>query len=170
MQQTGGYGDGVHFHFCQNQRDFERMDEIRLARSALLAGMVLLRKLVGLAHQFEIVVGTVLAHVAQQLAELRYREDVGRDLFAQSSHGDARVGRTSLRQLSASFVRQLPVAYSLAFLIISACERRDWLSDLEWPHVPSGDQRRVRIDWFGTRAFFGIAGARGHAISSAETS
>ena len=99
MQQTGGHGDGVHFHFCQNQRDFERMDEIRLARSALLAGMVLLRKLVGLAHQFEIVVGTVLAHVAQQLAELRYREDVGRDLFAQSSHGDASVGQTSLRQL-----------------------------------------------------------------------
>src|SRR3954466_2210239 len=62
------------------------MNEIGFAGGALLAGMVALRKFVGLADQFEIIVRAVLAHVAQQLAELGDREHVGRDLFAQGGH------------------------------------------------------------------------------------
>ena len=73
---------GVHLHFRQHQRHFQGMDQVGLARGAGLAGVVLLRKLVGLADEFQIVVGTVRLHVAQQLAELGDREDVGRDLFA----------------------------------------------------------------------------------------
>jgi hypothetical protein len=48
--------------------------------------MVALRKFVGLADEFEIVVGPVLAHVAHELTELGYGEHIGRDLFAQGGH------------------------------------------------------------------------------------
>src|SRR2546423_6430911 len=48
--------------------------------------MVALGKLVSFADQFQIVIGTILAHVAQQLAEFGDREHVGRDLFAQGGH------------------------------------------------------------------------------------
>src|SRR5438270_4705658 len=65
------------------------MNEIGFAGGALLAGMVPLRRFVGLADEFEIVVGAVLAHVAQQLAELGYGEHIGRDLFAQGGHFQA---------------------------------------------------------------------------------
>jgi hypothetical protein len=62
------------------------MNEVRLARGALLAGMVALGKFVRLADEFQIVVGTVLAHVAHELTELGYGEHIGRDLFAQGGH------------------------------------------------------------------------------------
>ena len=69
VQQSRGHRDRVHLHFGQHQRHFQRMNQVGLPRRALLPGMVLLRELVRLAHQFQIVVGTVLPHLPQQLAE-----------------------------------------------------------------------------------------------------
>ena len=59
MQQAGGDGDGIHLHFGQHQRDFERMDEVGLAGGAGLSGVMLLGKFVGFADELQIVVGAV---------------------------------------------------------------------------------------------------------------
>jgi hypothetical protein len=48
--------------------------------------VVFLGKLVRLADEFQIVVGPVDPHPAHQLAELGDREDIGRELLAQSRH------------------------------------------------------------------------------------
>ena len=50
VQQAGSDRDRVHFHFRKHERNLERMHEVRLARSALLPGMLLLRKLISLAN------------------------------------------------------------------------------------------------------------------------
>ena len=86
MQQPGGDGDGVHFHLGQNQRDFQGMDQVGLAGGPALSGMVFLGKLVGLADEFEIVVGPVGPHAAHQLTEPGHREHIGRELLAQGRH------------------------------------------------------------------------------------
>ena len=86
MQKAGGDGDRVHLHFGQNQRDFQGMNQVGFAGGAALSGMVFLGKLVGLADEFEIVVGPVGPHPAHQLTELGYREDIGRELLAQGRH------------------------------------------------------------------------------------
>ena len=86
VQQAGGDGDRVHAHIRENVGDFEGMDQIGLAGRAMLAGVVLLRKLIGALDEIEIVVGTVLAQLPHQLAESRYREHAGRDLVPQRRH------------------------------------------------------------------------------------
>ena len=86
MQQPGGYGNRIHLHFGQHMRDFERVNEIGLARGADLAGVMLLGKFVGLADDLQIVGGTVFAHHPHQVTELGDGEDIGRDLMAQSRH------------------------------------------------------------------------------------
>ena len=86
VQQAGGDGDRVHLHLGQNQRDFQRMNQVGLAGGAALAGMVFLGKLVGLADEFQIVVGPVGPHAAHQLTELGDREHIGRELLAQGRH------------------------------------------------------------------------------------
>jgi hypothetical protein len=48
--------------------------------------MMFLGKLVGFADEFEIVAGPVSPHSAHQFTELGYREDIGRELLAQSRH------------------------------------------------------------------------------------
>jgi len=48
--------------------------------------MVFLGELVGFADDLEVVVRTVLLDPLHEVAEPRYREDVGRDLLAQSRH------------------------------------------------------------------------------------
>ena len=86
VQQAGGDGDRVHLHFSQHQRDFQRMDEIRLARGAGLAVVMLQGVVVGFVDDVEIVLGTVFLNPLHQLAELGDREDGGRDLLAQVRH------------------------------------------------------------------------------------
>ena len=56
VQQSGGDGDRIHLHLGQNQRHFERMDQVRLARSAGLAGVMLQGIIVGFLDDLEIVV------------------------------------------------------------------------------------------------------------------
>ena len=86
MQQAGRDGHGVHLHLGQNQRHFEGMDQVGLTGGAALPGMMFLGKLVGLADEFEIVVGPVGPHSAHELAEPGHREHVGRELLAQRRH------------------------------------------------------------------------------------
>ena len=62
------------------------MNQVGLAGGAALAGMVFLGKLVGLADEFQVVVGPVGPHSAHQLTELGHREDIGRELLAQGRH------------------------------------------------------------------------------------
>jgi len=50
------------FFLAEDKGYFKRVDEIRLTRSASLAGVMLERKIVGALDDVEIVVGPVLAH------------------------------------------------------------------------------------------------------------
>ena len=86
VKQSGNDGHGVHFHFRQHQRYFERMYEVWLSGRAGLAGVVLLGVLVGFADQPEVVIRASCAHAAHEFAKLGDGEDVGRELFAQSRH------------------------------------------------------------------------------------
>ena len=86
VQQAGGDGDRVHLHLGQNQRHFERMHQIRLARGAGLAFMMLEGVVVGFLDDGEIVLRTVFLNPLHQLAELGERESGGRDLLAQARH------------------------------------------------------------------------------------
>ena len=86
VQQSGGDGYRIHFHFGQNQRYFQRVNQIGLAGGAALAGMMFLGKFVGLADEFKIVIGAVGPHPAHQLTELGHREDVSCELLAQGPH------------------------------------------------------------------------------------
>ena len=86
VQQAGGDGDRVHLHLGQDESNFERMDQVGLARGAGLAFMMLQGVVVGLLDDREIVLRTVLLHPLHQVAELRQRESRGRDLLAQGRH------------------------------------------------------------------------------------
>ena len=84
--KPGGNGDRIHLHFGQHERDFERMDQVRLAGSAALALMMFQGVVVGLLDDGEIVLRTVLLHPLHQVAELGQREGSGSDLLAQARH------------------------------------------------------------------------------------
>ena len=84
--RPGGDGRGVEPHVGQHRGNFERMDEVGLAGGARLALVMLQGELVRFFDQSKIVVGTVLANLAQQIAELGNRENVGSDLLAESRH------------------------------------------------------------------------------------
>ena len=86
VKETGGDGDGIHFHVGENVADFERMHQVGFAGRAGLSGVVLLGKFVGFFYEIEVVVGTVLAQLLHQLAEAGHREHVGRDLLTQRRH------------------------------------------------------------------------------------
>ena len=86
VEQSGGNGDRVHLHLGQNQRDFERMNQIRLARGPGLTFMMFQRIIVGLLDDGEIVLGAALLHLLHQVAELGERQGGGRDLLAQARH------------------------------------------------------------------------------------
>ena len=47
VQQAGGDGIGVHLHVREDHGDFERMDNVRLAGGAGLAGVILQGEVVG---------------------------------------------------------------------------------------------------------------------------
>jgi len=86
VEQSGGDGHRIHFHFGQDLRNAEGVDKVGLAGSPGLTGMIFLGELVGSADQLKIVAGPVGTHGAQQLPELCHREGGGRDLFAQGRH------------------------------------------------------------------------------------
>ena len=82
VEQSGGDGDRIHLHFGQDESNFERMDQIRLARGAGLAFVVLQGVVVGFLDDREIVLRTVFLHPLHQVAELGQRERSGSDLLA----------------------------------------------------------------------------------------
>ena len=86
VQQAGGDGRGVELHLGQDGRDLQRMRQVGLARFARLAFVVLLGKFVGFFDGREVVGGAVGANLAQQIAEAGDRQNIGRDLLAQSRH------------------------------------------------------------------------------------
>ena len=86
VQQSGGDGRGVELHLGQDGRDLQRMRQVRLAGLARLPLVMLLGKLVGLFDGREIVGGAVGANLAQQIAKAGDRQNIGRDLLAQSRH------------------------------------------------------------------------------------
>ena len=86
VQQSGGDRRGIQLHFCQHQRYFEGMDQIRLAGSASLPIVVLEGELVGALDDVEVISRTVLANQVQQVTEFSRRKNVGRDLLAQCRH------------------------------------------------------------------------------------
>ena len=64
----------------------QRMHQVGLARLARLALVMLQGKFVGFFDEGEIVVGPVGADLAQQIAKAGDRQNIGRDLLAQSRH------------------------------------------------------------------------------------
>ncbi len=86
VQQPSGNGDRVHLHFGEDESDFQRMDEIRLAGGSALAFMIFQGIIVGLLDDGEIVLRTVLLHPLHQIAELGQGKGGSRDLLAQGRH------------------------------------------------------------------------------------
>ena len=86
VKQPGGNGHRIHLHLSQNQRHFEGMDKVGLARSAGLAIMILQGIFVGFFYNRQIVVRTVFLNPLHQLTKLGERKSGGRDLLAQARH------------------------------------------------------------------------------------
>ena len=86
VQQAGGDCRGVQLHVGQHRGNFKGMNEIRLAGGAGLALMMAEGEVVGLLDQRQVVVGTIGANLAQQIAKLGDRQNVGSDLLAESRH------------------------------------------------------------------------------------
>ncbi len=79
VQQAGGDGGGVHLHLGEDLADFQRMNDVRLARRALLALVLLHAELPGVAHDVEVVRGAVGVQGAEEVLELLVDDA---DLFA----------------------------------------------------------------------------------------
>ena len=86
MQQPGDDRGGVEPHLGQQDGDLERVHEVRLTRLAYLSFVMLFGEFVGLLDQGLVFDGPVGADLAQEIAEASYRENIGRDLLAQSRH------------------------------------------------------------------------------------
>ncbi len=86
VEQAGGNCRGVQLHVGQHRGNFKGMNEIGLAGGAGLALMVAEGEVVGFLDQRQIVVGTIGANLAQEIAKLGHRKDVGSDLLAESRH------------------------------------------------------------------------------------
>ena len=71
VQQAGGDGGGVHLEFGEDQGDFERMDDVRFARGALLAFVLLEGERPGLADDLEVVGGAIGFDRRDQVLEAR---------------------------------------------------------------------------------------------------
>ena len=70
VQQPGGNGRRIQLHLRQHERDFKRMQNIRLARGAQLAFMMFEAEFPGFADDIVIVAGTVGANQIQQFLNL----------------------------------------------------------------------------------------------------
>ena len=57
VKETGGNGGGVEAHVGEDDADLKRMDEVGLAGSTGLPGVVLLGELVGFLNEFDVVLG-----------------------------------------------------------------------------------------------------------------
>ena len=86
VQQAGGDGRGVELHLGQDGGDLQRMHQVGLARLARLAFVMFEGEFVGLLDGGEIVGGAVGADLAQEIAKACDRQNIGRDLLAQSRH------------------------------------------------------------------------------------
>ena len=69
MQQACCDGSRVHLHFREHLRDFERMNDVRLARGALLPVVLLHGEVPRGADQVEIVMRTVAVHSREHVLE-----------------------------------------------------------------------------------------------------
>ena len=70
VQQTSSDGGRIELHLRQNERDFKRVQNKRLARGPHLALVMFETEIPGFADDIEIVAGTVGAHQIEQFAEL----------------------------------------------------------------------------------------------------
>ena len=86
VQQAGGHCDRIHFHFGEDERNFQRMDKVRLSGGPALTFMIFQRIIVGFLDDGEIVLRTILLHPLHQIAELGQGKSGGRDLLAQARH------------------------------------------------------------------------------------
>ena len=86
MQQAGGDRRGVEAHLRQQRGDLQRMHQVRLARLAGLTFVMFEGEFVGFLDEGQIVVGPVGADLAQKIAKACDRQNIGRDLLAQSRH------------------------------------------------------------------------------------
>ncbi len=86
VQQAGGDGGGVEPHLGQQHGYFQRMHQVGLARLAGLTFVMFEGEFVGFPDEGQVVVGPVGADLAQKIAEAGDRQNVGRDLLAQSRH------------------------------------------------------------------------------------
>ena len=86
VQQAGDNGGGVQPHFSKQGRDLERMHQVGLSRIAYLSFVMFQGEFVGLLDQGLVVVGPVGADLAQEIAKPCNRQDIGRDVLAQSRH------------------------------------------------------------------------------------
>ena len=73
VEQTGGDGDGVQLHICQEIGDRKRMDEVRLARMADLSPVLEGRKDIGPPEQLDVGVRAVGPDLFQQILEANHR-------------------------------------------------------------------------------------------------
>ena len=69
VQQAGGDGRRVELHLRQHFGHFQRMDDVRLARGAHLAGMMLHAELPCFAYERNVLAGAVGLHLPQQLLD-----------------------------------------------------------------------------------------------------
>ncbi len=86
VQQAGDNGGGVEPHLRQQSGNLERMHQVRLSRLAVLSFVMFEGEFVGLFDQGLIVVGPVGADLAQEIAKTCNRQNIGRDVLAQSRH------------------------------------------------------------------------------------
>ncbi len=86
VQQTGDDGRGVQPHLRQQGCHLERMHQVGLTRVAYLPFVMFQGELVGLFDEGLVVFGAIGADLAQEIAKTCNRQNIGRDMLAQSRH------------------------------------------------------------------------------------
>ena len=69
MQQGSGNPIGINAHICQEQRNFQRMLDIRLTRAAQRAHMRYFRQFVGTLNPLHILWSEILAGLRQEILQ-----------------------------------------------------------------------------------------------------
>ena len=72
VQQSDADCHGIHFHFCQDVGDFQRMGQVRFARCADLSFMLFCRKDVSTANQVEVIPGMVLFYLRENVLKANH--------------------------------------------------------------------------------------------------
>ncbi len=86
MQQTRRDGGGIQLHVGQHNGHFQGMNQIGFTGGPHLAFMVLQRKLIGLANNLRIVMGTILDNLLQQLLILGSQHLIRTERLGRSCH------------------------------------------------------------------------------------